>query len=205
MQFAQRRRGQHAEGVVQRGPDAFVRDQGLGLPVGLAQCPDQQAGGALPQRVCVAEGAQFQDRPRRLAEPDPDVGPVLGRIEPDLLEPAGGAGGEVVGGEVHQGCAAPQVQALGQCVGGLGGRSRAQLPPAEGGEVLEAMGVDLARIGRQFVAAGPGDDGEVVDVVPPQRLAGTGDQAVECAGPVTGRVVLPQVVDERAGGDQRTG
>ncbi len=193
MHGGQRGRRVHPEPLGEQPPGVLVHGQRVALPPGQVEHAHELAAQPLPERVRGGEFPGFRRQFRTPAEGQVRVDPVLGRGQPQFLQPGHRPGCERGVLHIHQRRAAPQGQGLAQQHGAAGrvggGQGRAALTD----QPLELGGVHLSRFHGQPVAARPVlDDGRPGHVPQPghqglERVAGVGRAAPVLA--VTG----PQV------------
>lgn len=137
--------GQGAAGVLERG-------QRVGGPARGVQRPDELRARPFPQGPLGDGLAQAGEDVFGLAQSQPGLDVVVGRLGPQLVEPGGLGGGERRVRQVAERGSAPQRQGLAQDV--CGGRAGLQQRAAFACEPLEAVDVHFVRFDDQAVARG---------------------------------------------------
>ena len=138
---------------------------------------------------------QLGDELQLPAEREPALRAGLEGGQAQLFEPADLALGEVLVGDVGQRVPAPQGERVVESLHGAGVVAVARGPAAIGDRAGEALGVELARRGRQPVAArvaleGAGRAGRR------QRLAQAGDRDVDAPLPRRPAGLVPERVEQ---------
>ena len=143
-----------AERVVQRGADALVDGQRVGLPAGGVQHADLQPRHALVERVVGGQALELGDELAGRDAGQVGLDAVDGRGQAHVLEPSGRGGRERARARhVGQRRATPQRQRLAEQLPGAAGLAGAQRARALAGKPFEAVGVDVGGLEREPVAA----------------------------------------------------
>ena len=155
LEALQRRRGLDAELVGEQPAELAVDLQRVRLAARAVQRQHQPGAQPLPQRVGSGQLLQLADQLAVPAEGQVGVDPVLQGGQPLLLQPDDVPARERLGGEVGEGRSAPQLQRLAQQPGRQGVLAGGQAPAPLGGQPLEAVEVQLARVDPEQVAGRP--------------------------------------------------
>ena len=193
LQPAQVRARLEPELVDQRPPRVGVGLERLGLPAAAVQREHQLRAEPLPQRVARDQRAQLRDQLGVTTEREVGVDAQLERLEPLLLERLDGGDGELLVGEVGERAAPPLAERCAQRPGGLPRAAGRQVVAALRAQRLEARDVGAPR-GRAHAIAGR--DG-LDDGVRLEQPAQARDVLLQRGARVGGRVVAPQLVDQR--------
>jgi hypothetical protein len=192
------RGGVDAELLGQPGPQPLVRPEGVGLAATQGQGAQQLAAEPLRQRVGGHQLLQLGHQP--VAGPGGQVGldPVLQGPQAQVLQPGHGRAGEPGVGHLGQGRPPPQVQGLAQQRPGPH-RVAGQLLAPGPGQGLEADRVHRLGGHGQPVAARGGLHRARQQAPQPR------DQRLEGVGRPGRRVLVPDGVDQLAGGHHPPG
>ncbi len=174
----------------------LVGRQSLGLPAEPVQRQHLQAPEALPEGVIPGQGLDGVEGGGRAAGGQLCVGQILGHVEPGLVQADRRHPGEVPVDEIGEGRPPPQRQRLPEAAGGVGRRPFLPGRPTLGGEVVEAVDVDLIfGVRVQDVDAAVGRDREPRPGRH-QRPAQPRHQRVDRGGDAGGRRLAPQLLGQ---------
>ncbi|OLT06129.1 hypothetical protein BJF90_18340 [Pseudonocardia sp. CNS-004] len=185
----------HPQLVRQAFPVAAVDLQRVGLAPRPVPGEHQLGVRTVPQRVLGDELLRAGGRLGDPTEREVGVHPVLGRGDPQLLEPDRLRPREVVVGELGVGTSVPEGEGPVQQLGRLG-RTRV---PRPAGQLGEAVRVECGVGHDQQVAGRAGQQ-----LSRGQRAPQPRDQAVQRRGRVGREPVAPQHLGDPVGGDDRT-
>jgi hypothetical protein len=142
--------------VDERTPPSLVDAERLGLPAAAVEREHQLPAQALPQRMSGDEVLELTRHLRVAAEREVGLEPLLAEVETELLEPRDLLLRESLVGHVGERRATPEGQRRRQRLGRLDGLTPGELPPRIGQEPLAAVGVELALVHLEDVAAATG-------------------------------------------------
>ena len=194
--------GHGPERVVERGADALVDGQRVGLPAGGVQHADLQPRDALVERVVGGQALELGDELAGRDAGQVGLDAVDGRGQAHVLEPRGRGGRERARARhAGQRRATPQRERLAEELPGAAGLAGAQRARALAGQPLEAVGVDVGGLEREPVAARRLGHERRVAQRPPQPR----DERLQRVHLVGGHVLLPDRVDQPAERDRASG
>ncbi len=196
LQLPQLGAGLQAELVEERLARGAVRLQRVRLAPRAVEREHQQSAEPFPERVLDDQRLELTEHLVVAAEPELGLDPVLGRREPQLVEPRDLALDERVVAEIRERLPTPERQRLLQELGGLAVRAPAERCRSFHGEPLEALGVQLVGLDPQAVGAALGRQA-VGDDLPHLR-----DVDLERVRRGRGRLLAPQVLDQEIGSDE---
>ena len=194
VELAQRGGGVGAEGVREGAPEPLVGGQRLRGAAGGGQGAHQLAGELLAKGVRAGAVLELGDHVGGVTQSQVRVDPGGEGVEPLLVEPGGQRDRVLAVVRVGEGRSAPQVEGLGERRPGRRRVAGGQEVPTSAGQPSEPLGVDgVARDGEPVALVRLLDHGRVA-----QGAAQPGDQRLEGADGVGGRVLAPDRVDELA-------
>ncbi len=194
--------GQRPERVVERGADALVGAQRVGLPAGGVQHADLQPRDALVERVVGGQALELGDELSGRDAGQVGLDAADGRGQAHVLEPRGRGGRERARARhARQRRAPPQRERLAEELPGAAGLAGAQRARALASQPLEAVGVDVGGLEREPVAARRLGHERRVAQRPPQPR----HERLQRMDFVGGHVLLPDRVDQPAERDRASG
>ena len=196
LQLPQLGAGLQAELVEERLARGAVRLQRVRLAPRAVEREHQQAAQPFPERMLDDQRLQLTDHLVMAPEPELGLDPVLGRSEPQLVEPRDLALDERVVAEISESLPPPERQRLLQELGRIAVRAAAERCRSFLGEPFEALRVQLVGLDPQTVGAALGRQ-PVGDDLPHLRHV-----HLERVRRGRGRLLAPEVLDQEIGGDE---